>query len=79
MHLAGSQHRGIIIFFFIFLFYLDYLLTHSILLHTICVQNEEYLDSYGVFLAENGPRDEAVTVLQRAIEVAPDHGFEKYM
>ena len=43
------------------------------------LQNDEFLDAYGTFLAENGPREEALAVLQRAIEITPDHGFEKFM
>lgn len=42
-------------------------------------QNEEYLNSYGTFLAENGPREVALEVLSRAVELFPDHGYEKYM
>ena len=43
------------------------------------LQNAEYLDGYGAFLAECGPRAEAIAVLQRACDLAPNHGFEKFM
>ena len=43
------------------------------------VQNEEFLDAYCAFLAENGSHDEALETLQKAVELFPDHGFEKYM
>lgn len=42
-------------------------------------ENEEFLDAYCAFLAENGPHDEALETLQKAVELFPDHGFEKYM
>lgn len=42
-------------------------------------QNIEFLDGYGSFLAECGPQSEAVTVLQRAVALQPEDGFEKYM
>ncbi len=42
-------------------------------------QNVEFLEGYGSFLAEVGPQSEAVTVLQRAVALQPDEGFEKYM
>lgn len=45
----------------------------------LSLQNPEFLDGYGAFLAECGPRSEAITVLQRACELAPNHGFEKFM
>lgn len=37
------------------------------------------LDAFGALLAEHGPQDEAVKVLQQAVAVAPAHGHEKYM
>lgn len=43
------------------------------------LQNEEFLNAYGTFLAENGPREEALVMLQRAVDLFPNHGFEKYM
>lgn len=43
------------------------------------LQNIMYLDGYGTFLAENGPREESIIILQRACELAPNHGFEKFM
>lgn len=43
------------------------------------LQNVEFLQGYGSFLAECGPREEAVAVLQRAVQQEPDEGFEKYM
>ncbi|KAL4424581.1 hypothetical protein ABPG77_009165 [Micractinium sp. CCAP 211/92] len=42
-------------------------------------ENVEFLEGYGSFLAEVGPQSEAVTVLQRAVALQPDEGFEKYM
>lgn len=45
----------------------------------IVLQNLELLDAYGSFLAEVGPREEAITVLKHACELEPDTGFEKYM
>lgn len=41
--------------------------------------NLEFLDTYGAVLAEVGPPDEALQVLQTALQVSPDAGFEKYM
>lgn len=43
------------------------------------LQNVEYLEGYGSFLAEVGPRSEALAVLQKAAQLLPDEGFEKYM
>ena len=43
------------------------------------LQNEEILENYGAFLAEIGPREEALELLQKAVELFPDQGFEKYM
>lgn len=37
------------------------------------------LDAFGSLLAEHGPHDEAVRVLQQAVVVSPDDGHEKYM
>lgn len=34
---------------------------------------------FGAFLCENGPRDEALAVLQKTVDLYPDKGFEKYM
>ncbi|EFN50963.1 hypothetical protein CHLNCDRAFT_141593 [Chlorella variabilis] len=42
-------------------------------------ENVEYLEGYGSFLAEVGPRSEALAVLQKAAQLLPDEGFEKYM
>ncbi|KAK9819943.1 hypothetical protein WJX72_004200 [[Myrmecia] bisecta] len=42
-------------------------------------QNLEYLGAYGALLAEAGPREEAVVVLQREVALSPDKGFEKFM
>lgn len=42
-------------------------------------QDAEVLDAFGALLAEHGPQDEAVKVLQQAVAVAPVHGHEKYM
>ncbi|KAL4421299.1 hypothetical protein ABPG75_010590 [Micractinium tetrahymenae] len=42
-------------------------------------ENIEFLEGYGSFLAEVGPQSEAVTVLQHAVALEPDEGFEKYM
>lgn len=42
-------------------------------------ENVEFLEGYGSFLAEVGPQAEGVTVLQRAVALQPDEGFEKYM
>jgi hypothetical protein len=36
-------------------------------------------DTFGCALAESGMLDEAVTVLQRAVQLSPSVGFEKYM
>ena len=36
-------------------------------------------DTFGCALAEAGMLDEAVTVLQRAVQLSPSVGFEKYM
>lgn len=43
------------------------------------LQNPEFLDGYGSFLAEVGPQEEAVEVLQRAVAMQPESGYEKYM
>jgi kinesin family protein 5 len=43
------------------------------------VQNLEYLDGYGSFLAECGPPEEAVAVLRCAVQLQPEEGFEKFM
>lgn len=43
------------------------------------LQNLEFLEGYGSFLAETGQREEAVAVLQRAVAAQPDEGFEKFM
>ena len=37
------------------------------------------LDALGALLAEHGPEDEAIKVLQQAVAVSPDEGSEKYM
>lgn len=42
-------------------------------------QNVEYLDALGSVLAEVGEQGEAITVLQRAVELQPERGFSKYM
>jgi hypothetical protein len=43
------------------------------------LQNTEYLEGYGSFLAEVGPHTEALAVLQKAAQLQPDEGFEKFM
>jgi len=43
------------------------------------MQDAEVLDAFGSLLAEHGPHDEAVRVLQQAVVVSPDDGHEKYM
>ena len=43
------------------------------------LQNVVVVDAFGALLAEVGPQEEAVEVLKRAVELAPDSGFEKYM
>lgn len=42
-------------------------------------ENCEYLEGYGSFLAEVGPQQEALAVLQKAAQLQPDEGFEKFM
>lgn len=42
-------------------------------------ENIECLNMYGGLLAEMGPREEAVAVLQKAVALQPQQGFEKYM
>ena len=42
-------------------------------------QNVEYLDALGAVHAEVGQQEEAVKVLQRAVQLEPDRGFAKYM
>ncbi|KAI3423950.1 hypothetical protein D9Q98_009784 [Chlorella vulgaris] len=42
-------------------------------------ENTEYLEGYGSFLAEVGPHTEALAVLQKAAQLQPDEGFEKFM
>lgn len=44
-------------------------------------ENVEFLDGYGSFLAEfaNDRKDEAIKVLQKACDLAPMTGFEKFM
>ena len=37
------------------------------------------MDALGALLAEVGPEEEAVQVLQRAVELSPDRGHEKFM
>lgn len=37
------------------------------------------LDAYGAFLAEAGPQQESIAVLQLAVQQQPNEGFEKYM
>jgi len=44
-----------------------------------CVQNAQFLDGYGAFLAEYGGRQEAIPVLQKACAASPENGFEKFM
>jgi Flp pilus assembly protein TadD len=39
----------------------------------------EIVEAYGALLAEVGPREEAVAVLQTAVQLSPEAGFEKYM
>ena len=43
------------------------------------MQDMMIMDAFGAFLSEAGPQQEAITVLQRAINQQPDQGFEKYM
>jgi kinesin family protein 5 len=43
------------------------------------LQNVEFLEGYGSFLAETGARAEATTVLQKAAQLDPEDGFEKFM
>ena len=43
------------------------------------LQNVEYLDALGAVHAEVGQQEEAVRVLQRAVQLEPDRGFTKYM
>lgn len=45
----------------------------------ICPQNVEFLEGYGSFLAETGARAEATAVLQKAAQLDPEDGFEKFM
>ena len=42
-------------------------------------QDAEVLDALGALLAEHGPEDEAIRVLQQAVAVSPGEGSEKYM
>lgn len=42
-------------------------------------QNVEYLDALGAVHAEVGQQEEAVKVLQCAVQLEPDRGFTKYM
>ena len=42
-------------------------------------QNVEYLDALGSVLAEVGEQEEAITVLQKAVELQPERGYSKYM
>ncbi len=42
-------------------------------------QNVEYLDALGSVLAEIGEQGEAITVLQKAVELQPERGYSKYM
>ena len=57
----------------------------SLITHCICppcpppLQNLEFLEGYGSFLAETGAQAEAATVLRRAVQLQPEEGFEKYM
>ena len=48
--------------------------------HLILVlQNALVMSGYGVFLAEVGREEEAVPLLQKAAQLDPDNGFEKYL
>ena len=42
-------------------------------------QNVEYLDALGAVHAEVGQQEEAIKVLQRAVQLEPNRGFTKYM
>lgn len=42
-------------------------------------QDMMILDAYGAFLAEAGPQQESIAVLQLAVQQQPNEGFEKYM
>ncbi|CAK0774421.1 hypothetical protein CVIRNUC_004166 [Coccomyxa viridis] len=42
-------------------------------------ENVEYLDALGAAHAEFGQQEEAIAVLQRAVQLAPDTGYTKYM
>eukprot|EP00887_Chlorella_sp_A99_P005851 scaffold1.g5851.t1 len=42
-------------------------------------ESPRYLDAFGAFLADVGDAEQAVAVLRKAVGLAPDAGFEKYM
>lgn len=46
---------------------------------TVSAQNVDYLDALGSVLAEVGEQGEAITVLQKAVELQPERGYSKYM
>lgn len=49
------------------------------LTHVCVMQNVVVVDALGALLAEVGPHEEAIEALNRAVELSPDSGFEKYM